>query len=78
MKSTSGTLSALAPEWIGYKLNLEMTTLHSSKHLDILKDIRDMPILQPTLITSPSSNRNLSVNNQKIADVGECHTPQNT
>ena len=55
-----------------------MTTSHSSKHLAILKDTRDMPILQPTLITSPSSNRNLSVNNQKIAHVGECHTPQNT
>ena len=37
-----------------------------------------MMILRPVLITSPSSKRSLSVNKQKIAQVGEFHTPQNT
>ena len=47
-------------------------------HLDTLNGSRDMTNLRPALITSPSSKRSLSINKQKIAQVGECHTPQNT
>ena len=70
MRSASETPLALAPEWTGYKLNLEMTTLHSSKHLDTLNGSRDMMNLQPTLITSPSLKRSLSVNKQKEHKLG--------